>query len=149
LLQIPVFWALFSTLRGAVELRGAVFIAGWINDLSLPDTVAAFSGFPIRILPLILTGSTLAQQLLFGTGSAPGQSNKMMALMPVFMLFIFYGMPSGLVLYWLCNDAFTFGHRYIIKRSKDKKEKDENERKLKNEVKDKPTGKRNSSKGKK
>jgi len=116
LLQIPVFWALFSTLRGAVELRGAVFISGWVNDLSLPDTVASIYGFPIRILPLLMTGSTLAQQFIFGTGS-PGQNNKMMALMPVFMLFIFYGMPSGLVLYWFCNDIFSFVHRFLIKRS--------------------------------
>ncbi|MGQ9610142.1 MAG: membrane protein insertase YidC, partial [bacterium] len=135
LLQIPVFWALFSTLRGAVELRGAVFINGWINDLSLPDTVASISGFPIRILPLLMTGSALAQQLIFGTGS-PGQSNKTMALMPVFMLFIFYGMPSGLVLYWLCNDIFSFGHRYLIKHLQEGKDKStENEGKARNENK--------------
>jgi YidC/Oxa1 family membrane protein insertase len=71
-----------------------------------------------------MTGSTLAQQLIFGTGS-PGQNNKLMAFMPVFMLFIFYGMPSGLVLYWICNDVFTFAHRYFIKTRKDKKEKEQ------------------------
>ena len=124
LLQIPVFWALFSTLRGAVELRDAMFISGWINDLSMPDTVAMIAGIPLRILPLIMTGSTLAQQLIFGTGS-PGQNNKLMAFMPVFMLFIFYGMPSGLVLYWICNDVFTFAHRYFIKVRQDKKEKEQ------------------------
>ncbi|MEK7400118.1 MAG: membrane protein insertase YidC [Candidatus Poribacteria bacterium] len=126
LLQIPVFWALFSTLRGAVEIRLAMFIPGWIHDLSLPDTVAMIAGIPLRILPLIMTGSTLGQQLIFGTGS-PGQNNKLMALMPVFMLFIFYGMPSGLVLYWICNDVFTFAHRYFIKTRKDKKAKEQGE----------------------
>jgi len=151
LLQIPVFWALFSTLRGAVELRGAVFIAGWVNDLSLPDTIAAIAGIPIRILPLLMTGSTLAQQLYFGTGStgSPGANNKLMAFMPVFMLFIFYGMPSGLVLYWFCNDIFTFGHRFIIKRNKDKKlkEQDGNEKMIEGKV-SKPTVKRNPKKKK-
>ncbi|HGE71276.1 TPA: membrane protein insertase YidC [Candidatus Poribacteria bacterium] len=126
LLQIPIFWALFSTLRGAVELRGAMFIPGWIPDLSLPDTVAVIAGIPLRILPLIMTGSTLAQQFVFGTGS-PGQNNKLMAFMPVFMLFIFYGMPSGLVLYWICNDIFTFAHRYIIKLRQDKKQNEPTE----------------------
>ena len=128
LLQIPVFWALFSTLRGAVELRDAVFISGWINDLSQPENIATIAGFPIRILPLLMTGSSLSQQFIFGTGS-PGQNNKMMAFMPVFMLFIFYGMPSGLVLYWLCNDVMTFAHRYFIKQRQDKiaKEKEEDE----------------------
>ncbi|NMC41245.1 MAG: membrane protein insertase YidC, partial [Bacteroidales bacterium] len=152
LLQIPVFWALFSTLRGAVELRGAVFIAGWINDLSLPDTIATISGFPIRILPLLMTGSSLAQQLFFGTGGT-GQSNKTMALMPVFMLFIFYGMPSGLVLYWLCNDVFSFGHRYLIRQKQDETKTEdqqaENEGKKKNMGNAKNKGSLNNRKEKK
>lgn len=145
LLQIPIFWALFSTLRGAVELRGAMFIPGWIPDLSLPDTVAVIAGIPLRILPLIMTGSTLAQQFVFGTGS-PGQNSKLMAFMPVFMLFIFYGMPSGLVLYWICNDIFTFAHRYIIKLRQDKKQCESSEEMKNNSdnrtrIKQKPTKK--------
>jgi YidC/Oxa1 family membrane protein insertase len=118
LFQMPVFWALFTTLRGAVELRGAVFISGWVTDLSLPDTVAAVAGFPIRILPILMTGSMLAQQFLFGTGGQ-AQSNKMMAFMPLIFAFIFYGMPSGLVLYWFCNNILAMGHQYLIGRQKD------------------------------
>ncbi len=126
--QIPVFWALFATLRGAVELRHAVFISGWVNDLALPDTVAAVAGFPIRILPVLMTGSMLAQQLIFGSGGSggQGQSNKMMAFMPLIFAFIFYGMPSGLVLYWLCNNILAIGHQYLI-RKQHKTETDEQE----------------------
>ena len=118
LFQLPVFWALFSTLRNAVELRGAVFIPGWVNDLSLSDTVARIGGFPINILPLLMTGTMLLQQLLFSPGSQ-GQSNKMMAFMPLIFAFIFYGMPSGLVLYWLCNNVLAIGHQYMIRRQED------------------------------
>lgn len=137
LLQMPVFWALFTTLRGAVELRGATFIPGWIYDLSLPDTVASISGFPIRILPILMTGTMLIQQLFFSSGtSGPGQSNKMMAFMPVIFLFIFYGMPSGLVLYWLFNNILTIGHQYLLGRKKntdtEDQEKDENKKNRKN-----------------
>ena len=127
LFQIPVFWALFATLRGAVELRGAVFIPGWIGDLSLPETVASIAGFPIRILPLLMTGSMLVQQLIFGTGggSGAGQSSKMMALMPVFFMFIFYGMPSGLVLYWFCNNILAIGHQYVLRRQQNTETEDQ------------------------
>ncbi len=118
LFQMPVFWALFTILRGAVELRGAMFIPGWVTDLSLPDTVAAVAGFPIRVLPILMTGSMLAQQFLFGTGGQ-SQSNKMMAFMPLIFAFIFYGMPSGLVLYWLCNNILAIGHQYLIRGPKD------------------------------
>ncbi len=118
LFQLPVFWALFATLRGAVELRGAVFIPGWINDLSLPDTIARVGGFPINILPLIMTGTMLLQQLLFSPGSQ-GQGNKMMAFMPLMFAVFFYGMPSGLVLYWTCNNVLAIGHQYWIRRQDD------------------------------
>ncbi|MFC1712727.1 membrane protein insertase YidC [Candidatus Poribacteria bacterium] len=118
LFQLPVFWALFATLRGAVELRGAVFIPGWINDLSLSDTVGHIGGFPVNILPLIMTGTMLLQQLLFSPGSQ-GQGNKMMAFMPLMFAVFFYGMPSGLVLYWTCNNVLAIGHQYLIRRQDD------------------------------
>jgi YidC/Oxa1 family membrane protein insertase len=130
LFQIPVFWALFATLRGAVEIRGAMFIPGWVTDLSLPDTVAVIAGrFPLRILPLLMTGSMLVQQLIFGTGggSGAGQSNKMMAFMPLIFAFIFYGMPSGLVLYWFCNNILAIGHQYLIRRQQSTKTEDQEE----------------------
>lgn len=116
--QLPVFWALFATLRGAVELRGATFIPGWVTDLSLPDTIARIGGFPINILPLLMTGTMLLQQLLQGNPSQ-GQNNKMMAFMPLIFAFIFYGMPSGLVLYWLCNNILAIGHQYLLKRQEE------------------------------
>ncbi|MBD3183731.1 membrane protein insertase YidC [Candidatus Poribacteria bacterium] len=130
LFQMPVFWALFTTLRGAVELRGAVFISGWVTDLSLPDTVAMIGGFPLRILPVLMTGSMLAQQLLFGSGGQ-GQNNKMMAFMPLIFAVIFYGMPSGLVLYWLCNNILSIGHQYLIRRQQDTGIEDEEEKNVK------------------
>jgi len=128
LFQIPVFWALFATLRGAVEMRGAMFIPGWITDLSLPDTVAVIAGrFPLRILPLLMTGSMLVQQFIFGTGggSGAGQSNKMMAFMPLIFAFIFYGMPSGLVLYWFFSNILAIGHQYLIRRQQSTETEDQ------------------------
>jgi len=137
LLQLPVLFALFGTLRGAVELRGAVFISGWINDLALPDTVATLGRIPIRILPLLMTGTMLLQQFIFGSGGGggSGQGNKMMAFMPLIFLFFFYGVPSGLVLYWTCNSIFAIGHQYLIRRQKNTKMEDEDNEKGKNKDK--------------
>jgi YidC/Oxa1 family membrane protein insertase len=134
LFQIPVFWALFATLRGAVELRGAMFISGWVTDLAQPDTVATVAGFPIRILPILMTGSMLAQQLLFGTsgGTGSSQSSKMMAFMPLIFAFIFYGMPSGLVLYWLCNNILAIGHQYFIRGKKNTESEEQEDKNKKN-----------------
>src|SRR5436853_6776020 len=55
-IQIPIFFGLFTMLRQAVELRNAHFF--WIHDLSQPDTVArlALIGFtiPLTVRPLIM-----------------------------------------------------------------------------------------------
>ena len=101
LVQMPVFIALFTVLRSAVELRFAPFL--WIPDLSEPEgLLAGVIPAPINclnILPLVMTATTFLQQKLTPTGGDP-QQQKMMMFMPVFMLFIFYQMPSALVLYW-------------------------------------------------
>jgi len=57
IIQIPVFFALYKALSGAIELRHAHFFL-WINDLSSPEDLFSITAlgyaFPIRILPLIM-----------------------------------------------------------------------------------------------
>lgn len=110
LLQMPIFFALFGLLYTAIELRGAGFI-WWIKDLSLPDTIGHLAGFPINILPILMGLTTVIQQKM--TPVDPRQA-KMMLFMPIFLTFIFYNFPSGLVLYWLVTNVLTIGQQYII-----------------------------------
>ncbi len=106
-IQIPVFIALFTVLRSAVELRFSSFL--WIKDLSEPEGLFAgmipFIG-SLNILPLIMTATMVLQQRLTpSTGDA--QQQKMMMFMPIIMLFIFYNMPSALVLYWSVSQGIA------------------------------------------
>ena len=114
LFQIPVFFALFNTLRGAIELRHAGFL--WVQDLSMPDTLA-FSPewLPIRPLAILMALSMLAQQKMMPSSANPQQS-RMMMFMSVFFLFIFYSMPAGLTLYWTVNQILTIGQNLVTKR---------------------------------
>ncbi|MDH5662129.1 MAG: membrane protein insertase YidC [Elusimicrobiota bacterium] len=105
LLQIPIFWALFTMLRNAVELRHSPFIF-WIRDLSMKD--------PVYVLPILMGATMFLQQKLTATGD-PAQS-KMMMFMPVFFTVIFLNFPSGLVLYWLMNNILTLSMQLIMKR---------------------------------
>ncbi|MFQ5866721.1 MAG: membrane protein insertase YidC [bacterium] len=105
LLQIPIFWALFTMLRSAVELRHSPFIF-WIKDLSMKD--------PIYILPILMGVTMFLQQKLTATGD-PAQS-KMMMFMPVLFTVIFLKFPSGLVLYWLMNNILTLTMQLIMHR---------------------------------
>lgn len=118
-IQMPFFIALYSALLNAVELWQAPFIF-WIKDLSMPDTVFTISGFDINILPLIMTGATFLQQKMT-PGSQAGQQQKMMMLMPLIFIFIFWTMPSGLVLYWTLQNLLQVAHQLYTNRKVDKK----------------------------
>ena len=65
---------------------------------------AFFSISSLNVLPLIMAATMLWQQKL--TPVDPRQALTGY-LMPVVMLFIFYPMPSGLVLYWTVTNIMT------------------------------------------
>lgn len=120
-LQIPIFISFYQVLAGAVELKHASFI-WWIRDLSEPDRLFTwpadlpFIGNSFNLLPLLMIGSMLWQQKLTPqTASSPAQE-KIMYFMPVIFGFVFYNLPSGLVLYWLVNNLLTIFHQLVIKR---------------------------------
>lgn len=124
--QLPIFWALFSLLGSAVELRGAPFLF-WIDDLSAPDSLIKLPFIipylnidAIRFLP-ILNGLTtwLQQKFVGGMSPTPTTSNtqaKIMQFMPLIFVFLFYNWASGFVLYWLCNNVFTVAQQQIQTR---------------------------------
>jgi YidC/Oxa1 family membrane protein insertase len=103
LVQMPVIYALYNVLMNAIELRKAPF-AFWMHDLSAPDTVGHAFGMPINILPLLMAGTMFWQQKL--TPSDPRQA-PMLIMMPLLMVFFFYGLPSGLVLYWTVTNVLA------------------------------------------
>ncbi len=133
LLQLPIFFALYNLLNTHFELRGALFIPGWIPDLSVPESVLDF-GFTIplvnwtslRLLPLIMLGT----QLLSGKVTQPpgagdqqgGMNMKLMTYaLPIVFLFILYDMPSGLVLYWTVQNVLSIVQQlYMNSRRKAK-----------------------------
>src|SRR6185295_17177239 len=117
LLQIPVFFALYNVLLNSIELRGAGFIA-YIQDLAVPDVLMRVAGFPIHLLPVIMTGSTYLMQSQ--TPVAP-QQKTMMMLMPVMMLVFMYSFPSGVILYWTVNNILSAGQQYLVNAAEDRK----------------------------
>ena len=107
LVQSPVFIALYQALSHTISLRGQPFVL-WMNDLSQPDAITQlpfplpFLGADLNILPILMSVAMYFQTKLTPT-SGGGQMAAMNTMMPLIMVFIFYNMPSGLVLYWLVN----------------------------------------------
>jgi len=127
LLQIPVFFALYSLFNTQFDLRGALFIPGWIPDLSLPDSVFHW-GFPLpfvnwtdlRLLPLVMVGTQIWTSVLSQpTGGMTGQMKVMTFGLPFIFFFMLYEMPSGLMVYWCVQNILTvFQQGYINKHFK-------------------------------
>ncbi|MBN1865396.1 MAG: membrane protein insertase YidC [Victivallales bacterium] len=113
LLQMPIFFALYAALNGAVEPRHTAFL--WINDLTMPDTVGAIFGIPINPLMLTMTATMVLQQKLTPSAADPAQQ-RMMMFMPLVMLVMLYSLPSGLTLYWTVSQIISIGQIVVNKR---------------------------------
>ena len=125
LLQMPIFIALYGLLNKHFDLRGAVFIEGWINDLSAPETIFTlpftipFLGWSeIHLLPFLFVGTQLlSSKFMTPAGTASNSQMKMMTyMMPIMFFFILYDMPSGLLLYWTITNVLTTAQQAWINR---------------------------------
>ncbi len=108
-LQIPFLIAFYKVLSVSIEMRSAHWL--WVTDLSQPETLA------IRILPVAMIATQLLMQKMTpATGMDPSQQ-KMMLMMPLFMGFMFYGVSSGLVLYWLTSNLVGIAQQLFFNRT--------------------------------
>ena len=136
LLQFPIFIALYGLLNNHYDLRGAMFIPGWITDLSIPETVYTLPfnipllGAEIHLLPIIYTASMIFS--MKSTQNTAGQSDQqkttmmfMMYGMPIMFFFVLYSAPSGLILYWTVMNFISILQQKYINKKKGKKYKAE------------------------
>jgi YidC/Oxa1 family membrane protein insertase len=107
-LQIPFFFAYYKVLTVAIELRGAEWL--WVTDLSRPESLA------IRVLPIAMIVSQFIMQKMTPSTSADPMQQRMMLMMPLFLGFMFYGMSSGLVLYWLTGNLVGIAQQWFFNR---------------------------------
>ena len=118
-IQMPVFIALYQSLAHTIALRGAPFVL-WMNDLSQPDALFSlpfslpFLGNEFNVLPILMSASMWLQTKITPTANVGGQMALMNTLMPVIFLFMFYQMPSGLVLYWLVVNIMSIYQTWRI-----------------------------------
>ncbi len=109
LIQMPIFFGLYEGLLVAIEIRNAPFF-WWITDLSKQD--------PYHVYTVLMGISMFIQQKMTPTAGDPSQA-KMMMFMPVIFcaMFIFYPVPSGLVIYWFVNNVLSIGQQFFVNRS--------------------------------
>jgi len=127
LIQFPLIFAMFNLFNNYFEFRGAMFIPGWIPDLSVgdsiyifPPTIPLIGGSALRLLPIIYVASQLLFTKITQTASANaagGNSMKLMMYgMPLFFFFMFYNAPAGLLLYWTVSNFLQLIQQMFINK---------------------------------
>jgi YidC/Oxa1 family membrane protein insertase len=113
LLQMPIWFALYKMLSVAGELHHAIFIPGWLDDLTARD--------PYFILPVALTALMFLQSKIQPAAGGDAMQQKMLQYgLPLMFGVMGLYFPSGLGVYMLTNSALSIAHSMYMKRT-DKK----------------------------
>jgi YidC/Oxa1 family membrane protein insertase len=137
MLQMPIWIALYSSLRNNVAMRCEGFI-WWINDLTAPDALHTFASpisMPLvgwklsafNLLPLLVGVVMFTQQKLMPKpkhevavdspqAQQAEQMQKIMPYMSLVMIIFFYNLPSGLNLYIMTSSLVGALEQLYIRR---------------------------------
>ena len=114
LIQLALVYPFYKVFMVAVEMRGASWL--WVTDLSQPEHLA------IKILPIIMIASQFVMQKMMPAASTDPNQQRMMMLMPLIFGFMFYNLPSGLVLYYLTSNLVNMGQQWFFNHTEAAKE---------------------------
>ncbi len=111
LLQFPLLIALYTAVTVSIGFRQATFL--WLPDLSAGD--------PYHFLEFVFAGSMILSmkftpQAAVVSPEQQMQQKMMTYFMPVMMLWIMWGAPAGLLIYWLFGNIVSFVQQLIINR---------------------------------
>lgn len=120
LLQIPIFFALYSFFSSNIDLRGESFL--WVKDLSAYDVLVKlpFSGDYINHISLFTLTAVITSFLIsiYNMSMTPQQDNPAMKYMPYIfpfiLLFVFNRLPSALTWYYTVSNLITLGIQFVI-----------------------------------
>ena len=112
LIQMPIWFALYSALLYSVDLYGSDFL--YLKDLTSPD--------PYGILPVLYGILMFFSQKIMrpanveNMGEQQAMMMKMMKFMTIMFTFFMFTFPSGLVIYFCCNMLLTSIQQLLIRK---------------------------------
>ncbi|HEX4298055.1 MAG TPA: membrane protein insertase YidC [Devosia sp.] len=129
LIQIPVFFSLYTVIFISLEMRQAPFF-GWVHDLATQDPTNVFTLFGLipwdptqlpfvgglahlGIWPLIM-GCTMWVQMRLNPPPPDPSQQLIFNWMPVIFTFMLGTFPAGLVIYWSWNNFLSICQQYFI-----------------------------------
>ncbi len=118
LLQIPFFIAAYHFLSNLSVLKTMSF---WVfTNLGEPDALLHIGSFNINVLPIIMTLINVGSAYIYLKGATTSQKIQTYFLAAAFLVLL-YKSPSGLVIYWTCNQIFSLLKNVFMKLVKNDK----------------------------
>jgi YidC/Oxa1 family membrane protein insertase len=108
LLQLPIWAALFTTLRTSYEVYGEPFFGPVWTDLTYKD--------PTYLLPLALGITMVITQRAQPQMMDAAQAKLMTWFMPIFFTAMMMNYPAGLALYIFTNNLLSIAQQAALKR---------------------------------
>lgn len=122
LLQMPIFIAMFQTLHeiGATHPDISYTFYGFVSDLTKTPSNMWSEGFgaffPYLVLMLVFAFATFLPMILQNLKSDSQQRNQMLlmgVIMSVMMLWISWGAPAGVLLFWGASSVIGIAQQQI------------------------------------
>ena len=122
LLQIPIFFALYSFFNTNIAVRGQSFL--WSSDLSVFDSIASWntsilgvSHISLFTITAVLTSFAIS---IYNMGNTPTQDNPALKYMPYIfpfiLFFVFNNLPSALTWYYTVSNLITLILQIVIQK---------------------------------
>ena len=109
LIQIPFFIGAYSFLSHYPGIQGVGFL--FLSDLGQADHLLPFG---INLLPFVMTAANLLSGYVYGTKISVSENINIIVIALLFLV-ILYSSPSGLLVYWTCNNLYSLGKNLVIK----------------------------------
>ncbi|MGH2926195.1 MAG: YidC/Oxa1 family membrane protein insertase [Solirubrobacterales bacterium] len=113
LLQLPVFFALFSLLRSA-QFGDEIAASG--NTQFLGVTLDEKATGAALIILIVLYFVTMVGSTSIMASSAEGNQRLLMYALPVVFTPFVINFPAGLVVYWITTNLWTMGQQWVVKQ---------------------------------
>jgi YidC/Oxa1 family membrane protein insertase len=112
LIQVPFFIAAYHFISHLGALQNASLF--FLSDLAEPDKLLTIGALSINILPIVMTLINGISGFVYSRNLPTGGKAQIFGVSLLF-LFLLYNSPSGLVLYWTCNNLFSLAKNILQK----------------------------------
>jgi YidC/Oxa1 family membrane protein insertase len=120
-LQMPIFFALFTVLRGAERVpelaQGSFYV---VQSLAANAREAGFGALLLVALMGITTFVSQRQMMASNPAAAEQPQQKVLLyVMPIMLMTFAFGVPVGVLLYWVTTNVWTMGQQAFMFRNID------------------------------